>query len=175
MPTDRDGQSLDGAGEERVLDMEDASVKLGKEDQKAAGEGNSLDFLGAMLSNPELMQRMKGVLGAFSSASAPMPQKDERGTAADDETPLSGSSDGLSALLSNPEIIARLPQMIAVLKPLFETGGGAPSAPPKHHSAAGDREHLFLALKPFLSKERCEAIDTILRISKLGEVLGHLR
>lgn len=47
--------------------------------------------------------------------------------------------------------------------------------PPPHHPShriAGDRRRLFEALKPFLSRQRCEALDYILRISELLDVIG---
>ena len=161
--------------------MDDASVKNDTMGVNRT-DGPPSDLLGTLLANPEMMQKLKAVLGtmmADSSASSATPataeeSADGRQTVATTKT----MGDGLATLLSNPAMIERLPQMLAVLKPMMEANAekkpqaaeSVNASSPVHH-----REHLLLALKPFLSKERCEAVDAILRISQLGEVLGHLR
>ena len=124
-----------------------------------------------ILSDPTLLA---GALGAPA-----------RGENAPEKNP--AAPDGLSALLSNPDLLARLPAMISMLKPMLQgldaspvkEGGGdsANAADTSTKGSSGDRHRndLLLALKPFLSKERCEAVDMILRLSALGNVLKHLQ
>ena len=88
-----------------------------------------------------------------------------------------GIGDGLSAVLANPDLMAKLPQMMAVLGPML---GGNDTKPPSPHSGhersqEDCRNDLLLALKPFLSPERRNAVDAILRISKLGNVLRQMK
>lgn len=81
-------------------------------------------------------------------------------------------ADGLGAILSNPELMSKLPQVMAMLKPMLGEGA-SPSAPHKG-TPEENRNALLLALKPFLSEDRQHAVDAILRIAKLGNVLRQL-
>lgn len=141
----------------------------------------SADLLGALLSNPALIERIGGVLGAMRNGETAASSVHE----ASENTPTppgaapAAAGDGIATLLQNPAMLEKLPQMLAVLKPLMENNAAKPPATevavravptPAHH-----REQLLLSLKPFLSKERCDAVDTILRISQLGDVLGKLK
>ena len=89
---------------------------------------------------------------------------------------ISGSvTDGLGGLLSNPAMLEQLPQILAVMKPLM-TAMPTPKPPLGTPRKREDcRNDLLLALKPFLSAERCNAIDSIIRISHLGNVFSQLK
>ena len=178
------------------------------QDEKNVSPPNSgvpaADPLASLLSNPELIERIKTVLQSSaptnSSAegailpSAPLPTDGSEQAPLAQETPLqdplgallgSASADGLSAVLSNPALMEKLPQVMAMLKPMLSAS--APSAAPpaaptqqvlaplaspdRKMGGADDRDRLLLALKPFLSHERQEAVDAILRIAKLGLLL----
>lgn len=103
--------------------------------------------------------------------------------------------DILSSLLSNPEIISKLPQVISMLKPLIEGGASVPTVassptatstpntarvdtpaglikPPKRE--CDNRAALLYALKPYLKRERQEAIDYMVKLSRLGDILKSL-
>ena len=79
-------------------------------------------------------------------------------------------TDGLGAVLSNPELMAKLPQVMAMLRPMTEQT----SASPPQKKAETDRSALLLALKPFLSEDRRNAVDAMLRLSALGDVLRRI-
>ena len=80
--------------------------------------------------------------------------------------------DGFSSVLSNPEMMAKLPQVMALLKPML--GESNPQTPTKPPSREEERDRLLLSLRPFLSKERQELLESLLKLSKLGEVLKQL-
>lgn len=126
----------------------------------------------SLLSNPELLRTLGSLIGNFSK-----PKATEEAAPASAAVP---SADGLSALLSNPEMMEKLPGMIATLAPVMsglqspartETEKNAPA----HANRAGCRDQLLLSLKPFLSQKRCDAIDTMLRIAALSQVLGQMK
>jgi len=112
-----------------------------------------------------------------------------------------GSSSGgdiLSSLLSNPELISKLPAILSGVKPILELFGttGTVSAPVssapaepvsaitpqkdtaaafvKQSSRADSRTALLCAMKPYLSRDRQNAIDYIVKIGKLGDILKTL-
>jgi hypothetical protein len=106
--------------------------------------------------------------------------------------------DLLSSLLSNPELIAKIPTIISSVKPLLDMLGsqmGQSSPPPAAQAASvklpeaasasasvptiargkdSDRAALLCAMKPYLSRDRQNAIDHIIKLSRLGDVLKSL-
>lgn len=110
--------------------------------------------------------------------------------------PQKAGEDMLSALLSNPEIISKLPQILSMIKPLMEgmSGASAPAMatpspeaakaePPSvsagliggnSHRSPDCRSALLYAMKPYLKRERQEAIDYMVKLSKLGDILKSL-
>ena len=124
--------------------------------------------LEGLLSNPALMRTIGSMLGA-SAQTATDPQKQSNDAA-------HVSADGISAVLSDPAMLEKLPQMIAVIKPMLEYAVPQ-QTPEKPSNTSPDacRDQLLLSLKPFLSPSRCEAVDTILRIAKLGTVFQQFK
>ena len=162
------------------------------EEQKQAPTGASPlpDMLQSLLSNPEMLKTVGSMLGAMSSAQASQNQAptqepatpQSENTAATDAPPASplasmlSGGDGLASLLSDPAMLEKLPQIISVMKPLLSSMPSPKPTPPSHPKSPQDnRDNLLLALKPFLSPERRDAVDSIIRISKLGTVFHQLK
>lgn len=147
------------------------------------------DPISSLLADPTLIARMRALL---QNTQTDAPQSTDTPSSPKTETPpqnplssLLGSNgaDGLSAILSNPALMEKLPQIMAMLKPMLVAS--APSAPThatvapaeaekRKPSVSDERDKLLLALKPFLSHERQEAVDAILRIAKLGILLKQI-
>ena len=109
-----------------------------------------------------------------------------------------GGGDLLSSLLSNPELLSKLPSIISAIKPFMEmmsagaptvsqtnaTGGSVQTlAPPgsgsqsslSHRSPEADsRTALLCAMKPYLSQSRRQAVDYIVKLGRLGDILKTL-
>ena len=123
------------------------------------------NLLSSLLSNPEIMAKLGALMGETAGSTTP---------AAAPPIP----SDGLATVLSNPELLAKLPDVMAMLKPM-QAANGSLQAPPSEKAERRSREDcrndLLLALKPFLSPERCQAVDAMLRISKLGTVISRIK
>lgn len=131
------------------------------------------------------------LLRAFSSATpsaSPTATEAETPQAATPKTTDGG--DLLSSLLSNPQLLAALPTVISTVKPLLE-GMNAPtpstqkaasepvpaSTPQNVKSDGGSRDRhsaLLCAIKPYLGQSRQSAVDYIMKLSRLGEVLKNL-
>ncbi len=137
-------------------------------------------LLESLLANPELLRNIGGMLGANAepqktTPSAPNMQED------DNREKALFDSDAISKVLASPELMAKLPAMMEMLKPMLsassnsETKSSQTPPPPSPKGKELCRDELLLALKPFLSPERCEAVDSIIRISKLGNVLKQLK
>ena len=135
-------------------------------------------LLGSLLSNPDLMRNISSMLGKSEDGAA------ERTVAQPINAPPIGHgdamTDGISRVLSNPEMMAKLPDVMRMIAPMMQQtqparGESSPSPATSSQSEAKDRRgcrnDLLIALKPFLSSERCRAIDMLLGLSRLVDVL----
>lgn len=143
------------------------------------------DMLQGLLSNPEMLKTVGNIIGAMAQQSGvqtqtAMPNESKATTNEQSDghvAPALMGGDGLASLLSDPTMLEKLPQIISTIKPLLSSIP-PPALPPTAPSSKGspsNRDNLLLALKPFLSPERREAVDSIIRISKLGTVFQHLK
>ena len=135
-------------------------------------------LLGKLLSNPDLIRNISSMLGKSGEGAGAVEQQ-----ASPSQPPLENPqamADGISRVLSNPEMMAKLPDVMKMLAPMMQQtqsaeGASAPVSATPSHGAGQDRHScrndLLLALKPFLSPERCRAIDMLLGLSRLGDVL----
>lgn len=117
-------------------------------------------------------------------------------------SPGTGGGDILSALLSSPELLSKLPTILSSVKPILDMlkGSGAitqsfspPTVPTsavptpntdtqkdtsaslvRHSPGADSRTALLCAMKPYLSRDRQNAIDYIVKIGRLGDILKTL-
>lgn len=131
----------------------------------------------AILSNPAILRTIGTLINGAKANDTDTSQNPVNTVADTENNTVPASADGLSALLSNPAMMEKLPQMIAWLKPMMES---AIPQVPKDQSAESlkpelCRDQLLLSLKPFLSPSRREAVDTLIRIAKLGTVFQQLK
>ena len=136
-------------------------------------------LLGNLLSNPDLIRNLSSVLGA-SNGERVEPATTEQSTPPATENK-QAMAEGISRVLSNPEMMAKLPDVMKMLAPMMQQAAPAPGASvPASATLSNDvggrdrrgcRNDLLLALKPFLSPERCRAIDMLLGLSRLGDAL----
>ena len=128
--------------------------------------------LSSLLSNPEMMEKIRTLAGQAASES----KSPDTPTEALPASTL--PADGLASVLSDPALMAKLPQIMTMLKPMMDSqssGEAKAVSAPRARNAEDCRNDLLLALKPFLSPERCRAVDTMLRISKLGTVIRQIK
>lgn len=71
------------------------------------------------------------------------------------------------------ETVSRAAPLVSAIAPLLS--GVAPSEKREKGSKCGRREALLLALKPYLSDERCAAVDYLLRLSRVGDAIRSLQ
>ena len=74
-----------------------------------------------------------------------------------------------------PEMLSKLPQMMSALSPLLAGGRDGK----KEEGAAGrddaeKRKRLLAALKPYLSSSRREAVDSILKVTEMTDLMGKM-
>lgn len=126
-------------------------------DRKDAPSTEQLpELLNTLLGNEELMSKLSGIVN--SSA---------------DDAP--SSPGNISTALSDPALLAKLPDVIATLRPMFDNKSNSQGAHKDSHGAGDRRTALLCALKPYLSPKRCEAIDYIMKINRLGEVMKNIK
>ena len=78
-----------------------------------------------------------------------------------------------------PEMMAKLPQMMSALSPLLSggKGGGEGRKEDGPGGSTGDaekRKRLLAALKPYLSSSRRDAVDSILKVTEMTDLMGKM-
>ncbi|MBQ4043886.1 MAG: hypothetical protein IJD06_07820 [Clostridia bacterium] len=78
-----------------------------------------------------------------------------------------------------PEMMAKLPQMMSALAPLVGSAKKADSEKKEEgRTNAADsekRKKLLMALRPYLSENRRDAVDGILKMTEMTDLLGGLQ
>ena len=117
-----------------------------------------------ILEHPELI----GMIGA--ALQAPKPSSEEKIEPTQTPEALTPEAALTSAQTAAPSAAGGA-DMLAALAPMLTKLQSSSSSAPH-----GDdrRECLLCALKPYLSKQRCEAIDQMLKISRISEVFKHM-
>jgi hypothetical protein len=109
--------------------------------------------LSALLSNPEALSKIAGIAGSLGLSGAPSPEKSEASNAHE------------CASCPAKELIPGGTQC-----PFNSKEGGGKAA-----KSIAESRALLLALKPYLSHERCARIDKILGMMKIAEIMGYLK
>ncbi len=75
-----------------------------------------------------------------------------------------------------PEMLAKLPQMMSALSPLLSgtKDGKKDDGPSAGRDDAEKRKRLLAALKPYLSSSRREAVDSILKVTEMTDLVGKM-
>ena len=123
-------------------------IKLHNEDQLPEGLSAAIDKL---MANPQIINMVASALG---TPSAPSPSEND-----EKKTP---SSNDVSTTAAMPQLDKLLP-LIGKL-----SNSSSEKSTFKH-------EALLCAIKPYLSPSRCQAIDQIIRISKMSALIGQLK
>lgn len=125
--------------------------------------------IGKLMAHPEILQMAASVLqGEGNADSAPTEAADtvspERGVETTDAT-ADSTTDAVSQAL---------PDLLRIAGPLLShTRGGERHV--GNTSGLARSTALLLALKPYLSPRRCDTVDKIVQMSKLGTLFEQLR
>ncbi len=158
---------------------------------KSGSTNDVAEAFQALLANEELMKGIRSLLTQSAqataqvdtdSAEAPAPattEKEEQATETAQQGELLPPVADLQALLNNPTVAEKLPQLLTMLAPMMRHGKEEHStqeveAESKKLNSAS-RESLLRALKPFLSPGRQTAVESIMRLSQLSQILQQLK
>ena len=138
-----------------------------REPQQSA---QSLDISSAierLMANPELISMVASSLGInkkeSQESSPPSATPTETSVPVAVPPPAPQAPPSTDSLGISPDAIAALSPLLGML-----TGKGGAT------KKDDDRACLLRALKPYVSRGRCEAIDTILQLSRLSDMLRHM-
>ena len=135
----------------------------------------------------EILSSLIGRLGLNDDSSLPPKSQGAVGTN-------EAGGDLLSSLLSSPELLSKLPSIISSIKPIIELLGNRSAQGDSHPAistatlmekpvsshtdkpspSADSRTALLCAMKPYLSEDRRNAIDYIVKLGRLGDILKTL-
>lgn len=152
---------------------------------------NTSDLFSQLLSNPAALSGIASLLSsvqkgeadrtddpkAFHDGNTEVPGSSEPGATSADS---SGMGDMLGMLLSNPQILGALPSVLSAISGMSAASApqGMPQSPfssllptPAPPRVTDRRSALLLALKPYMPKEKCDVIDTVVRIIEIMSLI----
>ena len=135
---------------------ENEELRERSENGASAGVPDISATIDKLLANPELINMVASAIGK----SAPRAVADgEEKTPVDSEVEISA----IKPTSSSTDVISTLAPVLAALK-----GGNVQS------EKADRRACLLGALKPYLCKERCDAIDYMIKLGRISELLKNM-
>lgn len=144
------------------------------------------EALGRLMRDPALLSRIGEIVNTASAKTPAEEAPVSAPTAAASATPLPASSADPGRSVPSEETNALPagifpavpgPALLEMLPTLLSSLGGHPTSGSagRGKGPMAEREALLCALKPFLSPSRREAVDTVLRVARLGELLQRLQ
>ena len=128
------------------------------------------DIISRLMSDPQILSTLSSVMGKGTDTDRQGEEKNNIEATVAAEAPPSPQP--------NDAIAARLPQMMEVLAPMLSAGNEKKGADGILNSVLSKQDDkricLLRAIKPYVSKGRSEAIDYMIQISKLSELMKHL-
>ncbi len=115
-------------------------------------------MINALKENPELLQSIASSLGMANT------DKEKGKETVENESTEQKTEEASAASAMPPEIMKALPTILSLMK-----GDGKPKS-----KSEANREALLCALKPYLSKSRADAIEKVIRLSRIGDILSGL-
>lgn len=140
------------------------------ESSSVQGSPPLADMITKLMSNPELMGIIASAIGKqdASKDSAPSTDRPESET-----TPAASPIE--DSISQGSDISSKLPEVMAALAPMLSGGGKGLSEAMKKTAKQDDRRSCLLrAIKPYVSHGRGEAIDLMLRLAGISEILKNL-
>lgn len=122
-------------------------------------------MINTLKENPALLQSIAASLGMTNSDEKEEKDgKEEREENKETEDTEQKTEETSAMPTVPPEIMKALPTVLSLVN-----GNGKPKS-----KSEANREALLYALKPYLSKSRADAIEKIIRLSRIGDILSGL-
>lgn len=131
-------------------------------DNLPIGEDTS-KLLQSLMADERFGEVLEAVKGAFSTDAENSAPSTSSPPTPDEAEPVSSAPIPAIPQLS-PELMSKLPSIMSMLS--------AEKADGKNSSRLNDRKRLLQALKPFLSQGRRDAVDSIVNIAGIADLLG---
>ena len=125
------------------------------------------DAVEKLLAHPELLSSIASTLGLGKPSPIPVEGKEKSDEA---EAIATASGDPLPPVAAVGATPSDLGEAVSALAPLLSSLSGKGGVPLKDDA----RTCLLRALKPYVSRERAAAIDTIIQVSRVSDVLKKL-
>ena len=131
------------------------------------GIPNLAEAIEKLKAHPEIISMAASVLGQSSQGDSPINGEDTAPTELD--ASVSSGAPISTEGISRPE---QIPDLLNLLSPMLKSKGGGEKG--GHHKRFTKSAALLCALKPYLSSSRCETVDKLVELQRLGELFEKL-
>ncbi|MEE0970605.1 MAG: hypothetical protein U0M06_14655 [Clostridia bacterium] len=134
------------------------------------------NVIGKLMANPDALKNILSVIGSTNQEAAVINnEQDKESEGSENNLENEDESAPVSASVSiPPEILAKLPGIISALGGIGGTSDQEKGKGQAKKKGCSEREALLCALKPYLSPHRAKALDKIIQLSRLGDILGSI-
>lgn len=144
--------------------MSEENENIKQNSTEESGTPQISAMIDKILANPELISMVASALSSPQSSPAST-------QTAQDSAPTNESAPTSADAEAMPSAADKLPELMTALMPALSSMKGGQSKP----SHASDRRScLLVALKPYLCRERCEAIDYMVKLGKISEIFRNM-
>lgn len=130
------------------------------------GIPNLTEAIEKLKAHPEIISMAASVLGQASEGAHTAAGEDSAPSEPD-----ASASGGMPAF-DGATLLERLPDLLNLLSPMLKGKGGTERN--GHPNKLGKSAALLCALKPYLSSSRCETVDKLVELQRLGELFEKL-
>ena len=127
------------------------------------------DIFSKIMANPDFMQVVSELKSNINNTSENTSEPEESNKVQSSEN----SENNETAFSLPPEIMSKLPQLLSSFSTI-NTISNSENKKSLDKPSSSNHKKLLYALKPYLSKSRQEAIDNILRITEITDVIGKI-
>ena len=128
------------------------------------------DALDRLLANPELLSTVAAAIGASPPAEVEVngASAEKSGTEnnAEEKIKKDTEAEAVSANTHTEDISQKLPELMSSVAPVIAAISGRGGKQPDD-----DRTRLLCALKPYVNSHRRDAIDTMVQLARISEVI----
>lgn len=128
------------------------------------------DALDRLLANPELLSTVAAAIGAPPPAEVGgntiNAQKNDTNNDSEEETKKDSEAEAVSTNTHSEDISQKLPDLMSNVAPVIAALSGRGGKQPDD-----DRTRLLCALKPYVNPHRRDAIDTMVQLARISEVI----
>jgi hypothetical protein len=125
-------------------------------------------MLGKLLANPQIIESVASALSSGNETAPPQVSGNAQAVSSGQKSEQVSEEQALPDIASMAQ---KLPEIMSMLGPVMQQKSDCKSKSEQNSVSSDKRACLLSAMKPYMSPQRCAAIDYIIKFSQISEIL----